>query len=98
MKKRHSTVLQNAWSQKNKQNTLIEKTILVLKTLKIHMKKRHSTVLQNAWSQKNKHSHWKNNSGLKDPINSYEKTVQHRCTKRMKPKKQTLSLKKQFWS
>ena len=31
MKKRHSTVLQNAWSQKN--NTLIEKTILALKTL-----------------------------------------------------------------
>ena len=31
-----------------KKNTLIEKTILVLKTLKIHMKKRHSTVLQNA--------------------------------------------------
>ena len=30
MKKRHSTVLQNAWSQKN---TLIEKTILALKTL-----------------------------------------------------------------
>ena len=37
------------------------------------MKKRHSTVLQNAWGQKNKHSHWKNNSGLKNPINSYEK-------------------------
>ena len=32
--------------------TFIEKTILALKTLKIHMKKRHSTVLQNAWSQK----------------------------------------------
>ena len=31
MKKRHSTVLQNAWSQKT--NTLIEKTILVLNTL-----------------------------------------------------------------
>ena len=37
------------------------------------MKKRHSTVLQNAWSQENNHSHWKNNSGLKNPINSYEK-------------------------
>ena len=37
------------------------------------MKKRHSTVLQNAWSQKNKHSHWKNNSGLKNhKKNSYE--------------------------
>ena len=32
MKKRHSTVLQNARGQK-KTNTLIEKTILVLKTL-----------------------------------------------------------------
>ena len=30
MKKRHGTVLQNAWGQKN---TLIEKTILVWKTL-----------------------------------------------------------------
>ena len=35
-----------------KTNTLIEKTLLALKTLKIHMKKKHSTVLQNAWSQK----------------------------------------------
>ena len=82
-----------------KTNTLIEKTILVLKSLKIHMAKRHSTVLQNAWSQKNKHSHWKNNSGLiKGPIKSYQKTVQRRFTKCMKQKKQTLSLKKQFWS
>ena len=39
------------------------------------MKKRHSTVLQNAWSQKNQHSHCKNNSGLKNPINSYEKNA-----------------------
>ena len=46
MEKRHSTVLQNARGQKK--TTLIEKTILVLKTLKIHMKKRHSTALQNA--------------------------------------------------
>ena len=51
MKKRHSTVLQIARSQK-KTNTFIEKTILALKTLYIHMKKRHSTVLQNAWNQK----------------------------------------------
>ena len=58
------------------------------------MKKRHGTALQTAWSQKNKHCHWKNNSGLKGPIDSYEKTVQHRFTKCMKPKKQTLSLKK----
>ena len=81
-----------------KTNTLIEKTILVLKTLQIHMKKRHSAVLQNAWGQKNKHSHWENNSGLKNPINSYEKTAQRRITKCLKPKIQTLSLKKQFWS
>ena len=81
-----------------KTNILIEKTILVLKTLKIHMNKRYSTVLQNAWSQKNKHSHWKNNSGLKNPKSSYEKTAQHRFTKCLKQKKQTLSLKKQFWS
>ena len=51
------------------------------------MKKRNSTVLQNASSQKNKHSHWKNNSGLKNPINSYEKTAQHRLTKCLKAKK-----------
>ena len=81
-----------------KTNTLIEKTIPVLKALQIHMKKRRSTVLQNAWSQKNKHSHWKNNSGLKNPTNSYEKTAQHRLTKCLKPKKHTVSLKKQFWS
>ena len=62
------------------------------------MKKRHSTVLQNARGQKNKHSHWKNSSGLKNPINSYEKTAQHRLTKCPRPKKQTLSLKKYFWS
>ena len=35
-----------------KTNTIIEKTILALKTLQIHMKKRHGTVLQNAWKQK----------------------------------------------
>ena len=80
-----------------KTNTLIEKTILALKTLQIHMKKRHSTVLQNTWNQKNKHSHGKNNSGLKNPIISNEKTAQRPLTKCLKPKKQTLSLKKQFW-
>ena len=91
MKKRHSTVLQNAWNKKT--NTLIEKTILVLRTLSFHMKKRHSTVLQNAWSQNS----LKNNSGLKNPINSSEKTAQHRLTKWLRQKK-TPSLKKQFWS
>ena len=60
------------------------------------MKKRHSTVLQNAWSQKNKHSHWKNNSGLKNPINSYEKNGIAPSYKMPEAKKQTLSLKKQF--
>ena len=35
---------------------------------------------------------------LKNTINSYEKTAQHRLTKCPRPKKQTLSLKKQFWS
>ena len=96
MKKWYSTVLQNAEAKET--NTLIEKTILLLKPLKIHMKKRHSTVLQNAWGQKNKHSHWKNNSGLKNLIYSNEKTAQHRLTKCLKPKKQTVSLKKQFRS
>ena len=37
-------------AKKNKH--LIEKTILPLKTLYIHMKKRHSTILQNARGQK----------------------------------------------
>ena len=81
-----------------KTNTLIEKTIPVLKTIQKHMKKRHSTALQTAWSKKNKHSHWKNNAGLKNLLNSNEKTAQPRLTKCLKPKKQTLSLKKQFWS
>ena len=82
--------------QAKKTNTLIEKTILALKTLSFQMKKRHITVLQNAWSQKNKHSHWKNNSGLKNSINSYEKAAQHRLTKCLRQKKQTLSLKNQL--
>ena len=56
-----------------KTNTLIEKTILVLKTLQIHMKKRHSAVLQNASSKKSQHSHCKNNSGLENTIISNEK-------------------------
>ena len=56
-----------------KTNTLIEKTILVLKTLKIHMKRRHRTVLQNAWGQQNKHSHWKNNSGRKKTLQNHVK-------------------------
>ena len=58
------------------------------------MKKRNSTVLQNAWSQKNKHSHWKNNSGFKNPINSYEKTAQHRLTKCLEPKKTNTFIEK----
>ena len=58
------------------------------------MKKRDSAVLQNACGQENKHLHWKDNSGLKNTIISYEKTAQHRVAKCVKPKKQTLSLKK----
>ena len=59
------------------------------------MKKRHSTVLQNAWNQKkSKHSHWKNISGLKNPINSYEKTAQHRLTKCLQPKKSNTLIEK----
>ena len=60
------------------------------------MKKCHRTVFQNAWSQKNKHSHWKNNSASKKLTNSYEKIAQKRLLKCLKPKKPTLSLKKQF--
>ena len=58
------------------------------------MKKRHRTVLQNAWSKKNKHSHWKNNSGFKNTQNPYEKTVQHRFTKCLKPKKTNTLIEK----
>ena len=54
MKKSHRTVLQNAWCKKN---TIIEKTIVLQKSLQIHMKNRHRTVFQNAWSQKITHSH-----------------------------------------
>ena len=39
-----------------KTNTLIEKTILLQKSLQNHMKKAHRTVFQNAWTQKNQHS------------------------------------------
>ena len=127
MKKRRSTVLQNAWSQKSKHshwknnsgiknpinsyekngtapsykmpeakktNTLIEKTIPVLKTLKIHMRKRHSTVLQNAWSKKT-------NTLIEKTI-LLVKTLSFHMKKRhstvlqnaSSQKKQTLSLKK----
>ena len=60
------------------------------------MKKGHRAAFQNAWSPKNKHSHWKNNSVSKKPKNSYEKKAQNRFLKCLKPKKQTLPLKKQF--
>ena len=60
------------------------------------MKKGHRTVFQNAWSQKSKHFHWKNKSDSKNRINSYEKMAQNRFPKCLKPKKQPLSLKKQF--
>ena len=79
-----------------KTNTLIEKTILFQKSLQIHMKKGHRTVFQNAWIQKRQHSHWKNNSVSKKLTNSYEKMPQNRFPKCLKPKKPTLSLKKQF--
>ena len=45
-------------------------------------------------TQKNKHSHWKNNSGLKNTINSYEKTAQLRLTKCLKPKKTNTFIEK----
>ena len=80
-----------------KDNTLIEKTILFQKSLQIHRKKGHRTVFQNMWSQKRQHSHWKNNSVSKKLTNSYEKSAQNRLPKCLKPKKQTLSLKKQFF-
>ena len=60
------------------------------------MKKGNRTVFQNAGSLKNKHSHWKNNSVSKKLTNSYEKMPQNRFPKCLKPKKLTLSLKKQF--
>ena len=95
MKKSHRTVLQNAWCKKN---TIIEKTILLQKSLQIHMKKRHRTVFQNAWSQKITHSHGikKITSASKKLTSSYEKRASNRLPKSLKPKKPTLSLKKQF--
>ena len=60
------------------------------------MKKGHRTVFQNAWNKKT-HSHWKNKSVSKKRINSYEKRPQNRLLKCLKPKKQPLSLKKQFF-
>ena len=74
-------------SEAKKTNTLIEKTILLQKSLQIHMKKVHKTVFQNPWSQKNQHSHWKKKSVSKKLINSYEKRQQNRFPKCRKPKK-----------
>ena len=138
-------------SETKKTNTFTEKTIPVLKTLQFHVKKTHSTVFHNAWNQKklfhwkinfqkvwdqkNKHFHWKNNSGLKNFINSnqkqctapsstmpYQKTntfvekskfkrhsvlqrsifrwkkAQHHLPQCLKPKQQTLSLKKSIFN
>ena len=61
------------------------------------MKKRHSTVLQNAWSKKDKHSHWKNNSGFQKHYKFIWKNGKAPSYKMPETKKQTLSLKKQFW-
>ena len=81
-----------------KTNIPIEKITLFQESLKICIKKVYRTVFQNAWSQKNKHSYWKNNSVSKKRINSYEKGPPNRLPKCLKPKKTTLSLKKQFCS
>ena len=76
----------------------LKKITLFQESLKIPIKKVYRTVFQNAWSQKNKHSYWKNNSVSKKRINSYEKGPPNRLPKCLKPKKTTLSLKKQFCS
>ena len=81
-----------------KTNTLIEKTILVLKTLSFQMKNGTAPSYKMPEAKKTNTFIEKNNSGVKNSINSYEKTAQHRLTKCPRPKKQTLSLKKQFWS
>ena len=73
----------------------IEKQFCSKKTYEFIGKKGHRTIFQNAWSQKNKHSHWKNNSVSKKPINSYEKRPQNRIPKCLKPKKTTLFWQKQ---
>ena len=93
MEKRHSTVLQNAWNPK-KSNTLIEKTIPALKPYKFIWKNGTAPSYKMPETQKNKHSHWKNISGLKNPINSYEKTAQHRLTKCLTPKKSNTLIEK----
>ena len=59
------------------------------------MKKRHNTVLQNSWSQKKTNTFIeKTILALKNTINSYEKTTQHRLTKCLKPKKSNTLIEK----
>ena len=61
MKKRHSTVLQNAWSKKT--NTLIEKSIITESTY-IENRIKNFTIFT-AFQELRK-----NNSGLENPVNS----------------------------
>ena len=83
-----STEPSSKMPETKKTNTLIEKTILFQKNVKIHMKKCHKTTL----------SLKKNILFQKKLINSYETRPRNRLPKCLKPKKQTLSSKKQFCS
>ena len=85
-------------TEAKKTNTLIEKTILVLKTLSFQMKNGTAPSYKMPEAKKTNTLIEKTIPVLKTPVNSYEKTAQHRPTKCLKPKKQTRSLKKQFWS
>ena len=79
-----------------KTNTLIEKTILFQKTYKFIWKNATEPSSKMPEAEKKQHVHWKKHSVPKKHINLYEKRPQNRLPKYLKPKKQTLSLKKQF--
>ena len=82
--------------QAKKANTLIAKTILALKTLSFQMKNRTSPSYKMPEAKKTNTLIEKTILVLKNPTNSYEKTAQHRLTKCLTQKKQTLSLKNQL--
>ena len=73
MKKRHSTVLQNAWSQKNEHFHWKSTSGLQNADKKSYEKtERHSAALQNDWCHKNQHLHCKNKCGHQNATNSHE--------------------------
>ena len=79
-----------------KTSTFIEKQFCFKKAYRFIWKRGTEPSSKMPEAKKDQHSHWKNNVVSKKLVNSNEKMPQNRFPKCLKPKKQTLSLKKQF--